>query len=147
MRWLLKGKFKLFQEQKGFTLFEVLVVVGILGALGVGLLTALDANSRANRTLDEQTTAMNLATTYLEDTRELPYQEPPYSDNYSSAGDNINIPSQYRVVISTKYSSNGETFGSYTGNETLQLIRISISREGGKPVLSMCTFKYKPGGS
>lgn len=141
MRSLLKGNLRLFREQKGFTLFEVLIAVGILGALGVGLLTALNANFRAVRTLDEQTTAMNLATIYLEDIREL-----PYSDNYSSAGDNINIPSQYRVVISI---SDGETFGPYTGNETLQLIRIIISREGGKPVLSMCTYKYKPklGGS
>ena len=110
----------------------------------MGLLTALDANSRANRTLDEQTTAVNLITTYLEDIREL-----PYSDNYSSAGDGINIPSQYSVVIRTKWSSDGENFGPYTGsdNETLQLIRISVSREGGKPVLSMSTFKYEPGGS
>ncbi len=144
MRSLFKGNLRLFRKQTGFTLLEVLVVVGILGALGVGLLAALDANSRANRTLDEQTTAMNLATIYLEDIREL-----PYSDNYSSAGDNINIPSQYSVVISIKYSSDGETFGPYTGsdNETLQLIRIIVSREGGKPVLSMCTYKYNPGGS
>lgn len=142
MKRLLKGNLRLFRKQTGFALLEVLVAVGILGALGVGLLTALDANSRANRTLDEQTTAVNLVTTYLEDIREL-----PYSDNYSSAGDGINIPSQYSVVISTEYSSDGEIFGPYTGNETLQLIRIIVSREGGKPVLSMCTFKYELGGS
>lgn len=139
MRWPGKVRFRFFRGQVGFTLIETLVSVGILAAIGVGVVIALDTNARATRTLDEQVTGINLATDYLEAIWELPFS----TDDYPSAGDNIDVPYQYSVVINTEYSSDGENFGPYTGSETFQLITISVYREGGKPVLSMCTYKYK----
>ena len=130
---------RLFQKQAGFSLLEALVAIGILGLIGVGMIAALDTNSRANRTLDEQVTAVSLATAHLEVLRELPYGDT--EDPYSSAGASISIPSQYDVVISTEWSSDGETFGPYIEDATLQRITVSVSREGGKPVLLMCTYK------
>lgn len=141
MRRLGKGRFRFFRSQHGFTLLEVIVAVGILGAIGVAVLMALDTNARASRVLDEQVTGVNLATAHLEVIRKLPFSDG--SDNYSNAGVNIDIPSQYSVVISTEFSWDGDNFDSYTDNATLQRITISVSREGGKPVLSMCTYKYK----
>ena len=118
---------------------EILVTVGILAVIGAGLLTALNNNARATRTLDEQVVGANLAAAYLEAIKEL-----PYSDNYSSAGDNIIVPMQYSVVISTAFSDDGTTWvDSYSGNETLQRITVRISREGGKPVTSLCTLRTK----
>ena len=66
MKQLLKGKFKIFWEQRGFTLFEVLIAVSILAFIGTGLLTALDTNSRSTRTLDEKVVAASMAADYLE---------------------------------------------------------------------------------
>ncbi len=134
---LLKRKFKLFREQRGFTLIEVLVAVGILGFIGVAVIAALDTNSRAARTLDEQVVAVNLATAHLEAIREL-----SYAATYPNAGDSITIPFQYSVDINTEFSSDGDTWGSYSGNETLQKITVKVSREG-KPVLSLCTYRTK----
>ncbi len=141
MKWLEKDRLRLFRGQKGFTLLEAVVAVAILGFIGAAIIMAVDTNSRATRTLDEQVEGVNLATAHLEAIRELSFSDG--SDNYSSAKANIDIPSQYRVVISTEYSSNGEIFGPYTDNATLQRITVSVSRVGGKPVLSMCTYKYK----
>ena len=147
MRWLLKGKFKLFREQRGFTLLEVLVAVGILGLIGVGLLNALDTNARATRTLDEQVTAVNLATAYLEAIKTM-----SYAVDYPDAEDLITIPSQYSVDKDIDFSSTSNITDNITyiiwvdtptANETLQRITVTVSREGDKPVLSMCAFKTK----
>ena len=140
MRQLLKGKLKLFREQTGFTLLEVLIAVSILAVIGTGLLTALDTNSRATRTLDEKVVATNLATDHLEAIRSC-----PYAANYPNAGENITIPFQYSVVIETQCSSDGATLGVCTGsvNETLQKITVYVSRENGKPVSSLCTYRCK----
>jgi len=115
---------------------EILIAVGILAVIGAGLLTALNTNARAVRTLDEQVEGGNLAVAYLEAIKEL-----PYSDNYSSAGDNITIPTQYSVVIDLQYSDNGTNWVDSRTNETLQMITVRISREGGKPVTSLCTLR------
>lgn len=139
MRWLIRGKFKWLRGRRAFTLIEVLVGVGILGIIGTGIVIALDTNSRATRTLDEQVVAANLATEYLEAIRDI-----PYADTYPNTGGNIDIPFQYSVTINTKCSIDGTAYGACTGadNETLQKIIISVSREG-RPVLSACTYRCK----
>lgn len=137
MRWLLKRKLRLFREQTGFTLIEVLVAVGILGLIGTGVLAAFNTNARAARTLDEQVVAANLATGHLEAIREL-----SYAATYPNAGDNITIPFQYSVVINTEFSSDGDTWSDDYTDETLQKITVIVSREG-KGVLSLCTYRTK----
>jgi len=151
MRWLAKGKSKLFREKTGFTLIEIVIALGILAAVGTGFLTALNTNSRAVRTVDEQVTAANLATTYFE-----AISMNTYADTYPNAGDNITVPFQYSVNVDIQFSSESIKEGDITqiigvdeyldgeGKErTLQKITITISREGGKPVLATCTFKTK----
>ena len=140
MRWLGKEGLRLFRGQRGMSLLEVVIAVGILGLIGTGIVGALDTNYRADRTLDEQVTATNLAAAHIEAIREL-----PFAATYPSVGDNITPPAQYSVVINTECSSDGDTFSPCTGsaNETFQRIIISVSREGGKPVLSICAYRTK----
>jgi len=140
MRRLGKGRFRLFRGQRGFTLIEVVVAVGILGFIGTGVVMALNTNSRATGILDEQVTATNLATAHIEAIRSL-----PYAPNYPNASENITIPSQYSVVINTECSTDSTTFYECTGsdNETFQKIVVFVFREGEEPVFSMCTYRTK----
>jgi prepilin-type N-terminal cleavage/methylation domain-containing protein len=129
---------KFVKVQKGFTLFEALVAVAIFGVVGVGFITALDANSRGNRVVDEQVVAVNLATEHIEVIRQQ-----SFADNYTSAVDNITRPFQYDVDIEYKFTDDGQTwYDTSSANRTLQRIIIAISREG-RPVFSMCTYKVE----
>lgn len=135
MRRLGKGRFRFFQGQRGLSLIEVLIAVAIFGAIGVVYAAALDTNSRATRTLDEQVVAVNLATSYLEAIKEL-----PYADNYTTS---IPIPPQYSVAINIQYSDNGTAWVDTPNGQHLEKITITVSREGGKPVLSLATYKVE----
>jgi len=139
LRRLIKVKFPFLHGQIGFTLIEVLVAVGIMAAIGVAYMTALETNSRSDRTLDEKVTATNLATEHIEAIEQL-----PFAPTYPNAGDSIDIPFQYTVTVDTECSSDGDTFSPCTGSEeeTFQKITVSISREG-RPVLSMCAYRTK----
>ena len=84
----------------------------------------------------------NLVNNYFEAIRQLPYDKNSPNE-YSSAGDNITIPTQYSMVIDVDYSDDGtnwvDTYSS--ANQTIQRITVSALLENGKPVLSMCTFR------
>jgi len=139
MRWLSKVRFRFVREQKGIGLLEVIVAAAIMGLIGVGFLAALNTNSKATGTLDERVTAANLVADYLEVISNSTYSD---SGDYDEAVANITIPFQYSADINVEYSSDGTTFGPYTGSETLQKITVTVSREG-EHILSICTFKAK----
>ena len=153
MRWLGKRRLRFLRGQRGFTLIEVLVAAAILAVIGVGLLNALDTNAKATRQLDEKVVATNLATAYFEAIKAMPY----YTDVETYLNDDtitsITIPPQYIVNVDIDFSSDGDTTDGITWvdeedytNETIQKIAISVSREGGKSILSICTFKTKRSG-
>ena len=120
---------------------ETVVAVAIVGAIAAGFLTALDMNFRATRSLDEKVTAANLATAYLEAIKASTYDasDPFYPD--AVAG--ITIPIQYSVDIDVACSSDGTSFSACTGSETFQRITVTVSREEGKQILSVCTYRSK----
>jgi len=146
MKWLGKERLRFLRGQRGLTLVETILAVAILGAIGVGLLNALDTNAKATRQLDEKVVATNLATAYFEAIKAAPYDitEPYYDD--AVAG--ITVPPQYIVNVDIQFSSDGASgdgidwVDTYT-DETLQKIAITVSREGGKHILTICTFKTK----
>jgi len=137
MRQLATFRLRLPRGQKGLTLIEVLIAVGILSAIGVTLLNAIDSSNRAIGIVDSKITAMNLAITNLETIRETEFK-----DSYSNDTASIVIPPHYEKNIRLEYSSDGETWSETYTDETLQRIIISISQQG-KPTYSLCSYKYQ----
>jgi len=132
----LKQRLGQFHRESGFTILEVLIAVGILGLVGVAVLQGYDTSYRTTGTLDEQVTARTLITAHIESIKRL-----PYSATYPNAGEDINIPDQYTVVVETECTDDDITYQACSGNETLQRIIVSVFREGGKPVMRICTFR------
>lgn len=139
MGWLRKQILKLFREQRGLTLIEVVLALVVLSFVGTGILRAIETSSRSTQILDEKVVATNLATTHIEAIKEF-----PFAPTYPDAGDNISIPFQYSVTINTECSSDGTNFSACTGSpsETFQKIVVAVSREGGA-VLSICAYRTK----
>ena len=148
MRWLGKERLRFLLGQKGFSLIEVLVAAAILAVIGVGLLNALDTNAKATRQLDEKVVATNLATAYFEAikaTSTYDTTEPYYSD--AVAG--ITVPPQYDVDVNIQFPNNIYveddityfTWSNTYSGETFQKIAITISRDDGRHILTVCTFK------
>ena len=146
MRLLNKAKLRILRGQKGISLLETLVAMAIMGVIAVTLLNALSTNANTTRQLDEKVVATNLATAYFEAIKEAPYDitEPYYDDTVAD----IIIPPQYIVDVSIYFSSDGASgdgidwVDTYNG-ETLQQIVLTVSREDGKHILSICSFKTK----
>ncbi len=137
MRRLGKEILRLFQEQKGFSLFEVLVAVAILGVIGVTLISAINTSYQSVGILDKKAVGMNLAISHVEFIREA-----EYAQDYSSVVTSIVLPSQYERNIHLEYSVDGEEWTETYSGQTLQRIIVSIS-QGGKSIYSMCTYKWE----
>ena len=146
MRWLRKGIINLFRGHRGIGLLETLIAVGILGLIGTGILTAVNTSTESAGRLDEDVVATNLATAYIEAIKAAPYDSTkPY---YDDAVADITIPPQYNIDVDIAFSSDGDTSDGITWvdtytDQTIQRLTVTVSREGGEHVLTICAFKTK----
>jgi len=143
MRWLRKGRIRFLRGQRGIGLIETLVAVGILGLIGTGILTAISTSTESAGRLDEDVVATNLATAYIEAVKAM-----PYASSYDSPETVISIPPQYYIGVDIQFTDDGDTSNGIDwvdtyGGETIQKLTVSVSREGGEHVLTICAFKTK----
>jgi prepilin-type N-terminal cleavage/methylation domain-containing protein len=64
---------KLVKNEKGFSLLEVLVALGLMGVIAVAFLAGIASSSRAVLVADEKTTAESLARSQMEYVKEISY--------------------------------------------------------------------------
>ena len=118
----LKKRDNLFWGQRGISLLETLVALGILAAIGVAFMAALSTGTMSTATLDEQVQAESLARSQLEDIKNC-----PFSTNYPVT---VDCPPGYEVSIKVQPNE----------DNTLQEIAVTVSREG-KALLKVTDFK------
>ncbi len=131
-----KGRFRLFREQRGFTLIEITFAVGILALIGVTFITSMNTAYKSVGVLDAQTQAEALIRSQMEDIKDSPYSD---SGVYPVT---VNLPTQYSMSINV-----GVPSVVSANTTTLQEITVSVSRPtgdgGDRPILSVAYYKAK----
>ena len=132
--------------ERGFSLIETVIALGVLGVIGIAFLTALTTSSKATGSLSDGVQAEALIRSHLETIKECDYADNAdyYDEDACPSLAGITVPFQFTVVIDIDCSTDGG-FDNWTApcpGETFQRITVGVSRES-RPVLSMTTFKKK----
>lgn len=160
MRQLGKVRFGPFRGQRGFSLIEILVAVGILAFIGVAFMTSMSTAYKSVGVLDEKTLAESLAWSQLEQIKNAPFESSdvsayPRTDMYQ---DYLitDLPPQYSISIHVETptcigeADNCTPLKDMAGIgdevEHIQEIKVSVFRtesDGDRPVFSVSCYKSK----
>lgn len=116
------------KDQKGFSLIEVAITIGLLGIIGVGILGALGTASKALFIADERETARNLAESQMEDLKQT-----VYASSYNSTL----IPPEYAGYSATITTDNIASMAS-----NIQKVTVTI-RHQDKVVTRLEDYKVR----
>ncbi len=126
MNWIEKYITVLPGGQKGISLIETVIALGILGFIAVAFLNGLSAISRNADLYEQRVTAQCLAQSQLEEIKAM-----AYDPNASTS------PYPVEVTLPTNYSMSVTVVEQVTNK---QQITIDISR-GGRHILQLATIK------
>ncbi len=117
MRQLVKKIANLIRKQRGSSMPETLVGMGILGIVGVCFLTSLTTGIHAVGTVDAQATAQLLAQVQMEDTKNQDYLVAPTT--YPTT---VNAPDGYSVTVAALSLPDAD--------DDIQKIEVTVRHEG-----------------
>ena len=130
--------------ERGFSLLEVIIALGILGFIGVAFMTALSTAFSSQDIVRNHVRGENLARAVLEEVRFLTYQPPSagpycYTDCYSSSL-TVSPTTGYSFTIKTERFCTPEPCTPPDHN--IQKNTVSVFRDG-KPVLVVSDLKAR----
>jgi len=123
LKRLVKSRLCLRADQRGFSLMETLLALGILGAVGVAFMQGVGAISATTDMHDGRITASNLAQAQIEEIKAAAYDG---DGDYSVS---VTEPVGYSVTIDVTAPEIG-----------LQQVTVQVHRDGAY-VLEITTFK------
>jgi type II secretory pathway pseudopilin PulG len=138
---------KRLKKQGGFGLIEVLTALGLLGIIGIALLTALATSSTAIMTSDKHATAESLARSELEYVKSQDYSGDPWSYKLTSEGETSpthfpewwvpgthTLPDGYENYTATVEATWLDPMDDGGGNDDgLQLITVTVTFPADTP--------------
>jgi len=113
-QWL--RKLKLFQDEKGLTLVETVVTVGIVGVALVAFAVALSTGAMAVNESDQEVVVQSLARTQMEYVKGYPY------DSEATTYPTVSTPADYSISVAV--TSVPDT------DANIQKVTANISRDG-----------------
>jgi len=130
--------------QRGFSFIEILAAVGVLAAIGVVFIFAMNTAYRNVGMLDEKVQAEALARSQLENIKNSDYED---SGVYPVT---VDLPPQYSMVVSagnpTCVLESEGAEGVSLNTTTLQEIKVSVYRitnDGDRIIFSVACYKTK----
>ena len=118
-------------NQRGFTVIESIVALGMLGMIGVVFLMAISVGFRGRDINKEHLTAENLVRAQLEDIRNQPYQ-----DSYTVS---VSLSPGYSITIDTQPYCTPEPC---IPDNNIQQNIVAVFREA-KPVVAITDLKTR----
>jgi len=128
--------------ERGFTLLEILVALGILSAVAVVFLLGMTTSSKAVMISQENVTAESLAKSQMEYIKGQAYDDDLNHDppQYLTLDDE-DIPAGYDTTISAlRLDPDSDGFADDDG---LQQITVTVTRNG-EPTYTLIGYKMKP---
>jgi prepilin-type N-terminal cleavage/methylation domain-containing protein len=93
-----RSKYRVWQQEVGFTLLETLIAVAIIGVVAVVFLSGLDTTSKNTRLYNDHITAANLAQSQVEAIRASAYLPDGSYPLSVSAPPGFEIPYPFTIV-------------------------------------------------
>ena len=132
-------------NQKGFSLVEILVSIALLSVIGVALLSSLGTSSKALMTMDQRQTAKNIAEAVMEHIKSMDYLTYyPLDDGNPNTPDIQDIIDNYPGY--SLVTQNDSVKASYIENredENIQQIDV-IVKHGNNEIYSLTGYKARP---
>jgi type II secretory pathway pseudopilin PulG len=130
-------RFRFFRVQRGVSLIETVVALGLLGLIGVALLSGLTTTSKAVMVSQEDVTVESLAKSQIEHIKAQPYipisvYQPEYC--YDKITD---IPANYDIEI---MPPEAPPLDAGVGPFEVQSITVVVKRNG-KAVFTMLMYR------
>ena len=124
------------QNEKGFSLIDVLLAVALAGILGLAVPSALSGALRATASTNQYLEAESLARSQMDHIQNQPYDvvnNPPLYEILSDLPDNYSIV----TPVATRLDSRGDGFDNDDG---LQQITVAV-KHGSKIVFTLIDYK------